>query len=46
MLALGMNRGMTIEYLKSRADLNVKVDFGVYGAIGTIVTKWDVIIFE
>ena len=24
-----------------RADLNFEVDFGVNGAIGTIVTKWD-----
>ena len=43
MLALGMERGMTIEYLKCRADLNFEVDFGVNGAIGTIVTKWDFI---
>ena len=33
-----MKRGMTIEYLKCRADLNFEVDFGVNGAIGTIVT--------
>ena len=25
----GMKRGMTIEHLKCRADLNVKFDFGV-----------------
>ena len=28
-----------------RADLNFKVNFGEYGAIGTIVTKWDLIVF-
>ena len=37
-----MKRGMTIEYLMCRAiNLNFEVDFGVNGAIGTIVTKWD-----
>ena len=43
-----MNRGMTIEYLKCRKDLNFDVDFrvnGVNGIIGTIVTKWDAILF-
>ena len=42
-----MKRGMIIEYLKCRADLNFEVDFGVglYGAIGAIVTKWDLIVF-
>ena len=46
-----MKRGMTIEYLTCRADLNFEVDFGVNGAIGTIVTngtivtKWDLIVF-
>ena len=40
-----MQRGMTIEYLKCRADLNFDVDFGVNGAIGAIVTKWDLILF-
>ena len=40
-----MKRGMTIEYLMCRADLNFEVDFGVNGAIGTIVTKWDLIVF-
>ena len=34
-----MKCGMTIEYLKCRADLNFEVDFGVNGAIGTIVTS-------
>ena len=34
-----MKRGMTIEYLKCRADLNFEVDFGVNGVIGTIVTS-------
>ena len=38
-----MNRGMTIKYLMCRADL--KIDFGVNGAIGTIVTKWDFTVF-
>ena len=38
-----MKRGMIIEYLECRADLNVEVDFGVNGVIGTIVTKWDLI---
>ena len=36
-----MKRGMTIEYLKFRADLNFEVDFGVNGAIATILTKRD-----
>ena len=36
---------MTIEYLKYIADLNFEHDFGVNGAIGTIVTKWDLILF-
>ena len=40
-----MKRGMTIEYLKCRADLNFEVDFEVNGAIGTIVTKWDLMVF-
>ena len=40
-----MKRGMTIEYLKCRADPNFHVDFGVNGAIGTIVTKWDPNVF-
>ena len=39
-----MKRGMTIEYLKSRKDLNFDVDFRVNGIIGTIVTKWDAIL--
>ena len=38
-----MKRGMTIEYLKCKADLNFEVDFEVNSAIGTIVTKWDLI---
>ena len=37
---------MTIDYLKCRADLNLQVDFGVNGAIGTSVTKWDLILFR
>ena len=39
-----MKCGMTIEYLVCRADLNFEVDFGANGAIGTIVTKWDLIV--
>ena len=39
-------RGMTIEYLMCRADPNFEVDFGVNGAIGTIVSKWNLIEFE
>ena len=38
-----MKRGMTFESLMCRADLNFEVDFGVNGATGTIVTKWDLI---
>ena len=38
-----MKCGMTIEYLKCRADLDFEVNFGLNGAIGTIVTKWDLI---
>ena len=41
-----MKRGMTIEYLTCGTDLNFEVDFGVNGAIGTIVTKWDLIVIE
>ena len=37
----GMKSEMTIEYLKCRADLNFEVDFGVNGAIGATVAKWD-----
>ena len=40
-----MKRGMIIEYLMCRADPNFEVDFGVNGAIGAIVTKWDLIVF-
>ena len=40
-----MERGMTIEYLKCRKVLNFEVDFRVNDAIGTFVTKWDVILF-
>ena len=36
-----VTHGMAIEYLKCRTDLNFKVD----GAIGTIVTKWDLFLF-
>ena len=38
-----MKRGMTIEYLKCRKDLNFEVDFRVNDVIGTIVTEWNVI---
>ena len=31
--------------LKCRANPNFEVDFGVNGAIGAIVTKWDLILF-
>ena len=34
---------MTIEYLMCRADLNFEVDLGVNGAIGTVMTKWDLL---
>ena len=47
-LALEMKRGTTIEYLKCRAlraDLNFEVDFGVNGAIGAIVVKWNLILY-
>ena len=40
-----MKRGMIIEYLMCKADLNSEVDFRVNGAIGKIVTKWDLIVF-
>ena len=40
-----MERRMAIEYLKCRKDLNFEVDFRVNDAIGTFVTKWDVILF-
>ena len=43
-LILRMKRGITIKYLKCRADLNIVEDFGVNGAIGTIVIKWDLIL--
>ena len=38
-----MKRGMTIEYLKCRKDLNFEVDFRVNDVIGMIVTEWNVI---
>ena len=41
-----MTHGMTFEHLKCREDLNFEVDFRVNGAIGTIVTKWDLILFR
>ena len=39
-----MTHWMTIEYLKCK-DLNFEVDFVVNGAIDTIATKWDLILF-
>ena len=41
-----MKRGMTIEYLKCRKDLNFEVDFREKDVIGMFVTKWDVILFR
>ena len=41
-----MKRGMTIEYLKCRKDLNFEVDFRVNDVIGTIVTEWNVIFYS
>ena len=38
-------RGMTIEYLKCRQDLNFEVNFRGNDVIGKFVTKWDVILF-
>ena len=32
-------------YLKCRADLNFEDDFGLNGAIGTVATWWDFILF-
>ena len=32
----GMKRGMTIEYLKCRKELNFDVDFRVNGVIGLV----------
>ena len=43
-LAIEVNHRMTIKYLKCRGDHNFEVEFGVNGAIGTIVTKWDLIL--
>ena len=40
-----MKRAMAIEFLQCRTDLNFEVDFGVNCTIGTIVTKWDLIVF-
>ena len=40
-----MKLGITIEYLKCRADLIIKVAFEVNGAIGAIVTKLNAILF-
>ena len=40
-----MKREMTIEYLNGRKDLNFEDDLRVNDAIGTFVTKWDVILF-
>ena len=40
-----MKDGMTIEYLKCRADHNFEVDCRVNGVIVTNATKWDLILF-
>ena len=40
-----MKHGMTIEYLKCRPDMKFEVDFRVKGVIGSIATKWDLILF-
>ena len=36
-LAWEMKRGMTLEYLKCRIDLNFEIDFRINGAISTWV---------
>ena len=36
---------MIIEYVKCRADLNFKVNFGLNGIIGTVATWWDLVVF-
>ena len=41
-----MKHEMFIEYLKCRAHLNFEVYFGLNGAIGAIVAKWDLILFR
>ena len=46
LLARGMERGMTIEHVKCRADLNFEVDFEVNMGIGTIMIKCDLILFR
>ena len=40
-----MKHGITIEYLKCRADLSFQVKLRVNGAIRTITTKWDLNLF-
>ena len=40
-----MKRGMTIEFLMCRADLNFDVDLGVNDTIDTTVIEWDLIVF-
>ena len=46
-LAIGdYKHEMPIEHLKCRANLNFVVDFRVNGAIDTIATKWDPILFR
>ena len=37
---------VTKKIVSKRKDLNFDVDFRVNGVIGTIVTKWDVILFR
>ena len=41
-----MKGGMTIEYLKCRADLNFEVAFGVNGAIGDQVGSYFIQIMD
>ena len=36
---------MAIEYLRCIADFKFEVDFRVNDAIGTIATKWDLLLF-
>ena len=41
-----MKHEINIEYLKCRTDLNFEVDFRLSGVIGTVVTKWDLILLR
>ena len=40
-----MKHGITIEYLKCKADFNFEIDFRVNDAIGTMATKLELILF-